>query len=216
VLGRQLAQALGERLAVARRPMLRVAAGTTLLHAGDPVTRLAFLATGRINAIMHQRGADGGHVIPVTFAAGEVVLLSQLFGDRPSLVDLVAASEVSLQWVPIAELERALLADQALLVVLVRFLAQRLREAQLREQGWVERGVQERVRATLVRLAEHAPRETGGGWRIEATHEELASRSGVSRPKLSQALKRLEKAGHLRLRRGAIEIIHLDGLQSGA
>jgi CRP-like cAMP-binding protein len=47
---------------------------------------------------------------------------------------------------------------------------------------------------------------------IVATHEDLAARCGVSRPKVSGELKRLEKAGWLRLDRGAIEILDLDGI----
>jgi CRP-like cAMP-binding protein len=42
---------------------------------------------------------------------------------------------------------------------------------------------------------------------IAVTHDKLAARCGLSRPKLSQELKRLELAGTLRLHRGAIEIV---------
>ena len=42
--------------------------------------------------------------------------------------------------------------------------------------------------------------------------EQLATRCGVSRPKASTALKRLERAGQLRLERGAIEVLDLASL----
>ena len=135
-----------------------------------------------------------------------------LFTQQPSTVDLVAGSEIAVRWAAVSDIEAALLADQELLVLLVRFLAQRLREVQVRERAWIERGVHERASATLERLARQAPRDDAGHAVIIATHEELAERSGVSRPKLSPALKRLDQAGRHRLERKAIRIIDLERL----
>ncbi len=209
---RQLALRLAPCVNLAGRPVLTIAAGTTLMWAGERVTRMAFLETGQVNGVLHLHGADGGQVIPITFGDGEVVALSRLFGEEPGQLELVAATELHMRWVPTAEVERALLQHQELLVLLVQFLAARLREVQLREAGWVERGVHERLCAALVRLARVSPPQPGARWLIDATHEDLAARCGVSRPKVSGELKRLEKAGWLRLERGAVEILDLDGI----
>lgn len=210
-LSRALALALAGRVGLEAQPLVRASAGTTLLHAGDTLTRLAFLVDGRINAVLRGHG-DTAQAVTVTFGAGEIVLLSQLFCDRTSGLDLVAARTSTLRWVPIDRIEHALRQDADALLLLVRFLAQRLREVQVRERAWVERGVHERVCAALVRLAaEHAP-QAGERCRITTTHEEFAARCGVSRPKASLALKRLEQAGHIRLHRGAIEVVDLTGL----
>jgi hypothetical protein len=64
--------------------------------------------------------------------------LSHLFCDRASGVDLVAGERSGLRWVPLDELESALQADPAALLLLVRFLAQRLRDVQ-GERAWAER-----------------------------------------------------------------------------
>lgn len=209
---RQLALGLAPYVNLAERPLLTIAAGTTLTWAGEMVTRMAFLETGHVNAVMHLHGADGGQVIPITFGDGEVVSLSRLFGEEPGQLDIVAATELRIRWVPTVEVERALLAHRELLVLLVHFLAARLREVQAREAGWVERGVHERLCAALVRLARESPPASGARWLIDATHENLAARCGVSRPKVSGELKRLETAGWLRLDRGVIEILDLDGI----
>jgi CRP-like cAMP-binding protein len=211
-LSRLLAQRLDMRLGLSHRPLQQASSGTLLITLGERVSRLPFIVHGRIDSVLHLLGAEGGRVLPVSWEAGEVVLLSYLFTQQPSTVDLVAGSDLAVRWAPVADIEAALLADQELLVLLVRFLAQRLREVQVRERAWVERGVHERVSATLKRLASLAPRDDAGHPVIIATHEELAERSGVSRPKLSQALKRLEHAGRLRLERRAIRIIDLDRL----
>lgn len=197
---------------LAGRTPLRIPAGTTLMRAGERVTRIAFLEVGHVNAVLHLHGAGGGQVIPITFGDGEVVALSRLFGEEPGQLDLVAATELRIRWVPIVEVEQALLQHPELLVLLVQFLATRLREVQIREAGWVERGVRERLCAALVRMAREWPPQPDARWLINATHEDLAARCGVSRPKVSGELKRLEQAGWLRLERGAIEILDLDGI----
>jgi CRP/FNR family transcriptional regulator len=211
-LSRLLAQRLDMRLGLSHRLLQQASSGTLLIAAGDRVSRLPFIVQGRIDSVLHLLGGEGGRVLPVSWEAGEVVLLSYLFTQQPSTVDLVDGSEIAVRWAAVADIEASLLDDQELLVLLVRFLAQRLRKVQVRERAWVERGVHERVSATLERLARLAPRNDAGHPVIIATHEELAERSGVSRPKLSQALKRLEQAGRLRLERKAIRIIELERL----
>jgi CRP-like cAMP-binding protein len=209
-LSRALAAALAARLAVTQLPKQRVPAGRTLLGAGQPVTRLAFLDSGRIDAVL--QGGMGTPVVPLSFGAGEVVLLSQLFCDRQSGVNLVVGQAATLRWVPIEAIEQALLRDPVALLLLTKFLAQRLREVQARERAWAERGVHERVCAALGRLAAEQPARADGRMVIATTHEQLATRCGVSRPKASLALKRLEQAGRVRLDRGAIELLDQTGL----
>jgi CRP/FNR family transcriptional regulator len=204
---RALALMLAAPLGVPALPLVRVAAGSTLLKAGDAVTRLAFLASGRIDAVLHGHGSEGAQVVPLAFGAGEIVLLSQLFSERDSGLDLVAGKDSTLHWVPVKRIQRALQADPAAMLLLVKFLAQRLREVQVRERAWVARSVHERVCAALARLAAEQPARSDGRCVIATTHEQLAARCGVSRPKTSTALKRLEQAGRVRLERGAIELL---------
>lgn len=208
-LSRALALALSGPLGVAALPLVRVAAGATLLKAGERVTRLAFLCAGRIDAVLHGHGRGGAQAVPLSFGEGEIVLLSQLFGEPRSGVDLVVGpQDAQLRWVPLERIEQALMQDPAALLLLARFLAQRLREVQVRERAWVERGVQERVRAGLVRLvAELSPQTRGRRLLVTITHEQFAARCGVSRPKASMALKRLEREGSIRLGRGVIEVL---------
>lgn len=152
--------------------------------------------------------ADGRRVVPVWFEAGEIGLLSTMFGERMPGVELVWRRPGTLRWLPRAAVEAAVLDHPPLLAALTRFLAQRLREVQLRERGWLQRSVHDRVRAVL-------GRSTGGegGRQVTLTHGELSEHCGVSRPKLSVALKALERAGALRLHRGRIEILRPEAFQ---
>jgi len=125
---------------------------------------------------------------------GELGFLSQLFCEQPSAVAVVAGEASAVRWIPRADVKRVLLADARHLVLLVRFLGQRLREVQTRERAWAERGVHERVCAALARMVAEQPVGSDGVMRIAATHEQLAARCSVSRPKASLALIRRDGA----------------------
>jgi CRP-like cAMP-binding protein len=90
---------------------------------------------------------------------------------------------------------------------LIRFLAQRLREVQMRERVWLSRGLHARVWAALMREVAGTKPEADGRWLVPLTHEALAARAGVSRPRLSLTLKAMERDGHVRIGRGWVELL---------
>jgi CRP-like cAMP-binding protein len=122
-------------------------------------------------------------------------------------VDIVAACDTVVPWLPRSEIERAVGVHPELALPLVQFLAQRLREVQARERVWLQRGVRARLWAVLLREIDGQATDADGTWTVHMTHEDLAERSGVSRPKLSEALKRLEREGVLQLGRRAITVV---------
>ncbi|MCZ4313157.1 Crp/Fnr family transcriptional regulator [Comamonadaceae bacterium G21597-S1] len=205
-LNRQLVTALADSLDLPAYPLRRAEPGQTLAPSASRLPSLPLVVTGSIDAVIHV-GTQGNMVIPISFEVGELGMVSTLFSGQPSHAGLVAGPDLSLRWIPVPDIEQGLLQNRERLVLLVRFLAQRLREVQLRERNWLERGVTERVCATLARSMRDAPRRADGSCRLETTHEHLAARCGVSRPKLSMELKRLEQSGLLVLRRGTIEIL---------
>lgn len=195
-----------ERLDLTRFPVHAVPEGRWLPNPGHHPA-IAFIESGRLDVVV-QLGEHGTQVIPVTFEAGELALLSTLFApEEAHQPSIVTAEPVQLRWLPRNVVETVLLADKELLVLLVQFLSQRLQEVHMRERGWLERSVSGRVRSVLRRVALECPAPEGRPWLISTTHEHLAMRCGVSRPKLSFELKQLEGAGILRLHRGTIELL---------
>lgn len=203
----RLALALSERWPSAQAPVVTARAGQVLLPSGQPITRLPLLLSGRLDCVLPVQQGESGPFIPISFEAGEIAMLSQLFCNRPVWVDVVVAREARLRWLPVPALEALIESDSTLLHMLTRFLAHRLRDVQLRERSWVERGVQQRVRLQLQRLAEKITPDPQGVRTLHTTHEELAARCGVSRPKLSLALKRLEQQGRLLRGRGRLDLL---------
>jgi CRP-like cAMP-binding protein len=211
-LGRKFANALAQPLAFKSRPLHRFDSGVSLCKAGDRVTQLPFVMSGRLDAVVHVPGIQGGQIVPISFRAGEMAFLSYLFNQLPSGSDLLVGEPSTIQWLPLKDIEACLLIDQGLLLMLVRFLGQRLREVQARERSWAARGVQHRLCAGLARMAADLPSRSDGRTVVVATHEQIAASCGISRPKASIALKALEGDGVLKLGRGWIEVVHLQGL----
>jgi CRP-like cAMP-binding protein len=205
-LSHELAIRLLARLGTQLSPVQRIEAGRWLRGPGQWLDALPYVESGRIDAILHTRDA-GSQVIPVSFGPGELALLSALFSQEPVQSTIVAAEPLRVRWLPVPMIEQALTQEPELMLILVRFLGRRLREVQDRERGWLERGVHGRVGSVLARLAMETPPAAGEPWLIRMTHEYLAQRCGVSRPKLSGELKELERAGVVRIRRGAIELV---------
>jgi CRP-like cAMP-binding protein len=205
-LNRLFAAALAGVADAPAGPAQAVAAGQTVLHVGTTPVALPRVASGRLNAVVHL-GDEGQRVVPVTFDAGEIAMCSHLFSREPLTADIVAACDTVVHWLPRSALEHAVAAHPELALPLVRFLAQRLREVQARERVWLQRGVRARLWAVLLREIDGQEPSAEGTWTVPITHEDLAERSGVSRPKLSRALKQLEREGVLRLGRRAITVV---------
>ena len=205
-LNQQFAAALARVTASTVHPTQTFAAGQTVLHAGSTPVALPWVESGRLQAVLHM-GDDGQRVVPVSFAAGEIAMCSHLFSREPLAADIVAATETVLRWLPRATIEAAAPVHPELALPLVQFLAQRLREVQARERVWLQRGVRGRLWAVLLREIDGQPPAPDGTWPVHLTHEALAERAGVSRPKLSGALKAMEREGMLRLGRRVITVI---------
>ncbi len=200
------ATGLAQMTDAAAGPPQAVAAGQTVLNAGSTPVALPKVASGRLQAVVHL-GDEGQRVVPVTFDTGEIAMCSHLFSHEPLTVDIVATCDTVVHWLPRSEIERAVGAHPELALPLVQFLAQRLREVQARERVWLQRGVRARLWAVLLREIDGQATDDDGTWTVHMTHDDLAERSGVSRPKLSEALKRLEREGVLRLGRRAITVV---------
>ncbi len=212
VLSCQLSKKLLECL-VSKQSIERVvSSGTRVLRTGQPLEYLPYIEGGRLDVVIHL-DSQGSQLVPVSFEKGELALLSTLFCSDASNVDLLAVGPCRIIWLLKADLENALVSDASLLVLLVRFLGERMREVRKRERTWLTRNVEGRARAILARSVSESVIH-GDSRIVMCTHEQLARRCGVSRSKLSTVLKQLETAEILRLHRGYIEVLDPNALLS--
>jgi CRP-like cAMP-binding protein len=185
-----------------------------VIRAGTLPKALPVVEVGRLQAVIHT-GLEGQRVAPVSFEEGETAMCSLLFSCSSAHADIVAAQPCRLRWLSMATIESAVEAHPQLGLPLIRFLAQRLREVQMRERVWLSRGLNGRVWAALMREVAGAEPGADGCWVVPLTHEALAERAGVSRPRLSLTLKAMEREGLLRIGRGRIEIARNGTMAAG-
>lgn len=211
--GRTLAHQLAKRLRFSERAMHEFPPGTLLQKSGDRLERIAYVMRGQLDVVVHVPGSIGGQLIPISFQSGDLCFLSYLFNHLPSGGDLVVRDEAVIRWVTVKEIEHALLCQPELMVLLVRFLGNRLREVQARERALSTRGVKARMGSGLLRALADVPERSDGRSVIELTHEQLALRCGVSRPKASVALKEMERLKLLELGHKSIEVLDVEALE---
>ena len=206
---------LFEHLALAQRAPMRLKPNAVLLPAGATSEHVYCVAEGSVHVELYPQSTEGARVIPMHFHAGMVLLVHTAYDQLPDPGSMVASRETVLYPVAHREFREVMHASVERLEYVTQFLAARLTEARKRERQWIERGVQERVAMALDYMAgeKPLPHAQAGIQHIEATHEHIAERSGVSRAKASRELKRLEQAGHIRLARRGLEILDRQALK---
>lgn len=207
---------LRDELALSRRAPLHLAANKVLFPAGQRSEHVFCIAEGGIHVELYPQSQEGARVIPMGFHPGMVTLVHTVYDNTPDPGTLVASVDSTLYAVSHQEFRAVMHASVARLEVVTQFLAARLTEARRREKQWLERSAQERVALTLDYMASETPTNAlrSETPRINATHELIADRSGISRAKVSRELKRLEQAGHVRLARSGVEILDRSALRS--
>lgn len=213
-LNRQFAQVLVQAFGLAQRPPLKVPQGRILIGNNEAVDIAYVLVEGELSVHYYRNDPTAAHLIPVVFAQGDVALLSLVFTQQVLRGELVASTPCCVHAVRRMAMLSFLDEHPQHLKLLTLFFANRLQDARERELQWVERSVRSRLVLTLTRMCtESQAQHDAGGVRIVCTHEQLAMRSGLSRPKVSVELKRLEHDAVLRNHRGHIDILDLAALQ---
>ncbi len=210
--GRALVRMLARRLRFSERAIHSFSAGTILQKSGERLDRLAYVMSGQLDVVIHVPGSLDGQMTPTSFQSGDLCMLSYLFNHLPSGGDLVVRDDAKIRWVTVKEIEDELLSHHELLVLLVRFLGNRLREVQARERALSTRSVKARMGSGLIRALADMPPRSDGRLIVVLTHEQLAFRCGVSRPKASIALKEMERLGIVQLGYKRIEVLDVKAM----
>ena len=191
-------------LVSARR--LRVAAGQTLFVEGEPCAGLYVVAKGLVK--LFKTSADGREQVLRHMSAGDS------FNDVPVFdggVNPVSAAVVDDG--EIVVLSRSAMLDvmreyPAVAQAVVQVFASRLRHLVALVEDLSFRQVTARVaRIVLQSVAPHEGVGAGVGGRARVTQREIAEMAGTSREVVARALKALEGAGAIEVRRGAIHVV---------
>lgn len=206
-------QADFQRKSVARK-WLR---GDVLFREGDESEWVVVLQTGRVKASCHT--IDGSEIVLAIRGPGALLGELSAVDREPRSATLQALDPVAALVMPVTEFEAYLLDHGRVAYLLMRTMAQRLRDA---DRKRIEFGAQDstsRVAARVVELAERFGVEREHGEihiALALTQDELAGWVGASREAVSKSLGVLRSAGLLRTSRLSIVVLDLPELRRRA
>lgn len=181
--------------------------GELLFRQGDPATEMFVVLDGRV-AIATQAG-DGREAVVAVLERGGLFGELALFDDEPRSADGRALTDSVVAALPYEPVREVLREQPALLWVLVRLLAERLRATDEALADAVFLDVPARTAKRLLELAEGQDRFT-----IPLTQEELASMIGASRERVNKALALFTRLGWLEIEgRGQYHILDRRALE---
>ncbi len=190
----------------------RFAAGEVILSAREESTDVFFIISGELRITVFSAGGK-----QVTFNDKEA---GSTFGElaaldgRPRSAHVIAVSDAALAQLPAAGFNDVLTRYPAVAARMLKLLALQVRRLSERVIEFSTVGVNDRVHAELLRLAQGGQHE--GEEIIIApapTHADIASRVATHREAVTKELSRLTREGILRKGKGTLVITDLSRLE---
>jgi CRP/FNR family transcriptional regulator len=191
-LGRQL---LAQLACASRR--VELDRGGVLWRRGDRADGVTVIVEGRIDVIRDT--ADGQRILLRSLEQGDSAGLSSGISGLARSADLVAATKVRVLVVPGRALQEAIRSNPDIALGALAQLGDTICKLSDEMEELRFLGLDERL-LRIIRRRARGQRE------IRITHEELAQQAGATRENVSRALKRMERRGIIRCRRGRIDV----------
>ncbi len=186
-------------------------AGSLVCRKGQPVTHWIGVVDGLVK--MTNVSTDGKPTTFVGIPTGGWFGEGSLLKDEPRRYDIVALRDSEIAYVPRATFMALL--DES--VAFNRYLLDQLNERLGQFIGMVEHdrllGPDARLARSLAGMF-NPHLYPGIGPTLPISQEELAQLAGLSRQRVNQALKRLERAGLLRVDYGSVTVLSVEGLRA--
>jgi CRP/FNR family cyclic AMP-dependent transcriptional regulator len=187
--------------------------GAFIFQEGDRSDAVIVLLTGRIKATSHT--AAGNEVVLAVRGPGALLGELSAIDGQPRSATVQALEPVTALVLPLSELEGFLHAHGRVAFLLMRIMAERLRDADRKRIEFGTHDTTGRVAARLVEMAERYGRRTPEGIRIALplSQDELAGWIGASREAVSKALGVLRASGVVSTSRMRIVVHDLEALR---
>ena len=163
--------------------------GESIFLEGEPGEGLHFVRTGRVKIV--KTAEDGREHIIKFLKTGEIFAEVLLFNHLPYPAASIAVEDSRIGLIRNEDLEKLILENNALALLLIRSLSQRLLYAQQKIKELALQDVPARTAELLLRLSrEQGKRDAAGKPLLElpASRQELAGLMGTSRETLSRTL----------------------------
>jgi CRP-like cAMP-binding protein len=190
--------------------------GEVLIREAEDSDSVLLLESGRVKATSHTAG--GSEIVLAVRGPGALLGELSAVSREPRSATVQALEPVTALLMPLTEFEVYLKEHGRVAFLLMRLIAEKLRDA---DRKRIEFGAQDttgRVAARLVELAERFGTPVEGGVRIglPLSQDELAGWIGASREAVSKALGVLRSAGWIRTSRLSVVVLDLGALRDRA
>ena len=186
--------------------------GDVLFHQGDDAGGVVVLRVGHVKATML---SDGREVILAFPGPGELLGELSAVDGQPRSATVRAVDEVEALVIPGSAFRAFLERRPRIALVLLRGVAERLREADRQRVDYAVNDVVVRVAGRLVELCDRFG--TQDGTRIDTglaiTQDELAAWAGASREAVAKAMALLRTLGWVQTERRRILVLDLPALR---
>jgi len=195
-----------EALAVSQ--VISCPAGTKLIECGDSADRFVIVLQGAIK--VYETGENGREIGLYRVCGGQVCVLTltRLLLRSNRGAQAIAEQDVRLLAIPPEYFNRLLTESEDFRRYLMTSMAHCITDViQLISQ--VSFNPLDLRLATLIRKCAATRAESN---RLRCTHQAIANELGTTREVISRLLKDFERSGYIKLNRGSIEILDMDGL----
>ncbi len=183
--------------------------GATLFAEGDHSTHVVVILTGQVR--VSYMTDSGREIYFATKEGGDLLGELSAIDGRPRSATATALGAAEVLVVEGADFMGFVRTHPAAALLLLRMVADRLRDADRRQ---VEFGALDTVERVARRLLELAPAaEAGGEVLIPVSQQELAAWTGSSREAVNKALAVLRGPGWVATRRGGVVLLDRAGLE---
>jgi len=190
--------------------------GEVLIREADKSDWVLLLEVGRVKASSHTAG--GAEIVLAVRGPGALVGELSAVSREPRSATVQALEAVTGYVMPLADFEVYLKEHGRIAYLLMRLIAERLRDADRKRIEFGTYDTTGRVAQRLVELASRFGEQDDEGVRITLplSQEELAGWTGASREAVSKALRVLRDRGWITTGRRAITVLDLDSLRHRA
>lgn len=186
-------------------------AGDIIYYQDEPSSSLVYLEEGRVKNVVFY--PDGTQKTLCILEAPSITGETAVVDNGTSICSTVAVTKVKVVFIPREKAQEMLLANPNLMMLLLGYMAKKIRSMQLQAQEVVS-NIPQRLAYMLLHPQKygvfcHKQDES----RLLITHDELASFIGTTRPKITEHLNSFMKQGLIHKGRGFIQIVDPEGLR---
>jgi len=186
-------------------------AGDIIYYQDEPSPGLVYLEDGRLKNVIFY--PDGTQKTLCILEAPSITGETAVVDNGTTICSAVAVTKVKVVFIPREKAQKMLLDNPNLMMLILEYMAKKIRSMQLQAQVVVS-NIPQRLAYMLLHPQKygvycHNQDES----RLIITHDELASFIGTTRPKITEHLNAFMKQGLIQKGRGFIQIVDPEGLR---